>query len=140
MGAGLKLDRPLGWRRWDVTWRLLAFTMPLSILAGALLGSHLLGLGPAAALLLGAVLAPTDPVLVSEVQVGPPRIGGEDDVRFGLTSGRARPPDPLSRGAVAWEEPGRARHTGHALLARRRLPRAGWRRGDQAGSRPLSRW
>jgi sodium/hydrogen antiporter len=86
MGAGLKLDRPLGWRRWGVTWRLLAFTMPLSILAVALLGSHLLGLAPAAALLLGAVLAPTDPVLASEVQVGPPRSGGEDDVRFGLTS------------------------------------------------------
>jgi sodium/hydrogen antiporter len=86
MGAGLKLDRPLGWRRWGVTWRLLAITMPLSILAVALLGSHLLGLAPAAALLLGAVLAPTDPVLASEVQVGPPRSGGEDDVRFGLTS------------------------------------------------------
>ena len=27
MGAGLKLDRPFHWRRWGVTWRLLAITM-----------------------------------------------------------------------------------------------------------------
>lgn len=38
------------------------------------------------ALLLGAALAPTDPVLASDVQVGPPRSGEEDEVRFGLTS------------------------------------------------------
>ena len=45
-----------------------------------------LGLAPAAALLLGAVLAPTDPVLASDVQVGPPHDPEEDDVRFSLTS------------------------------------------------------
>ena len=39
-----------------------------------------------AALLLGACLAPTDPVLAADVQVGPPRSGEEDKVRFGLTS------------------------------------------------------
>ena len=33
MGAGLALDRPVGWRRWSSTWRLLGITMPLSILA-----------------------------------------------------------------------------------------------------------
>jgi NhaP-type Na+/H+ or K+/H+ antiporter len=72
MGAGLKLNRPPGWRRWIITWRLLAITMPLSIVGIALLGWWGLGLAPAAALLLGAVLAPTDPVLASDVQVGPP--------------------------------------------------------------------
>src|SRR5690606_19985898 len=36
--------------------------------------------------LLGAALAPTDPVLASDVQVGPPRSGHEDEVRFSLTS------------------------------------------------------
>lgn len=85
-GAGLKLDRPVGWRRWMLTWRLLGITMPLSIIAFALLGWGLLGLNPAAALLLGAALAPTDPVLASDVQVGPPRSGEEDEVRFSLTS------------------------------------------------------
>jgi NhaP-type Na+/H+ or K+/H+ antiporter len=86
MGAGLKLNRPLGWRSWIVTWRLLAITMPLSIAGIALLGWAGLGLAPAAALLLGAVLAPTDPVLASDVQVGPPHEPEEDDVRFSLTS------------------------------------------------------
>ncbi|RYG56486.1 MAG: sodium:proton antiporter, partial [Alphaproteobacteria bacterium] len=38
------------------------------------------------ALLLGAALAPTDPVLAADVQVGPPKSGQEDEVRFGLTS------------------------------------------------------
>lgn len=86
VGAGLRLDTAFGWRRWSVTWRLLAITMPLCILAGAWLGQHLLGLGLASALLLGAVLAPTDPVLASDVQVGGPDEGREDAVRFGLTS------------------------------------------------------
>ncbi len=88
MGAGLKLDRPLGWCTWQPTLRLLALTMPLTILATALLGWWAVGLAPATALLLGAVLAPTDPVLAADVQVGPP--GGhpdeEDDLRFSLTS------------------------------------------------------
>jgi NhaP-type Na+/H+ or K+/H+ antiporter len=86
MSAGLKLNRPLGRRAWATTWRLLGFAMPLSIAAIALLGSGLLGLTAASALLLGAVLAPTDPVLASSVQVGPPQDSEEDEVRFALTS------------------------------------------------------
>lgn len=85
MGAGLKIDRVFDWRRWGVTWRLLGIAMPLSIAAIAGLG-WLAGLAPVTALLLGASLAPTDPVLASDVQVGPPRTGDEDEVRFGLTS------------------------------------------------------
>nr|CAA9353237.1 MAG: Na+/H+ antiporter [uncultured Nocardioidaceae bacterium] len=89
MGAGLALDRPVGWRRWGSTWRLLGITMPLSILVCALLGWWLLGLGVAGALLLGAVLAPTDPVLAGEVKVGEPAVDPEDhedEARFSLTS------------------------------------------------------
>lgn len=89
MGAGLKLDRPIGWRRWATTWRLLGIAMPLTIVVLAFFGSWILGLGAASALLFGAALAPTDPVLASEVQVGPPRSGKEDEedeVRFALTS------------------------------------------------------
>ena len=86
MGAGLKLNRPVGWRSWITTWRLLAITMPLSITGIALLGWAGLGLTLPAALLLGAVLAPTDPVLASDVQVGPPHEIEEDEVRFSLTS------------------------------------------------------
>ncbi|MBX9880380.1 MAG: cation:proton antiporter [Sphingomonas sp.] len=86
MGAGLKIDRPFNWRHWGVTWRLLAITMPLSIAGIALVGWAGLGLSLVAALLLGAALAPTDPVLAADVQVGPPKTGEEDEVRFGLTS------------------------------------------------------
>jgi NhaP-type Na+/H+ or K+/H+ antiporter len=60
--------------------------MPLSIAAIAGLGAGVLGLGAASALLLGAALAPTDPVLASSVQIGPPQDPHEDEVRFALTS------------------------------------------------------
>ncbi|MDK8187891.1 MULTISPECIES: cation:proton antiporter [Sphingomonas] len=86
MGAGLKIDRVFGWRRWSITWRLLAITMPLGIVAIAALGVKVLGLPLAVALLIAASLAPTDPVLAADVQVGPPKTGDEDEVRFGLTS------------------------------------------------------
>lgn len=86
MGAGLKLDRIFDWRRWAVTWRLLGITMPLGIAAIALLLGWGLGLSWVIALLLAASLAPTDPVLAADVQVGPPKTGEEDEVRFGLTS------------------------------------------------------
>lgn len=86
MGAGLKIDRALGWKRWMITWRLLGIAMPLSIAGIALLGWWLLSLPPASALLLGAALAPTDPVLAADVQVGPPQTGEEDDIGFSLTS------------------------------------------------------
>ena len=86
MGVGLSLDRPLSWQAWRTTWRLLFIAMPLFIAVVALLGWGLMGLLPASALLLAAVLAPTDPVLASDVQVGGPNTGEEDEVRFGLTS------------------------------------------------------
>jgi sodium/hydrogen antiporter len=88
MGAGLALNRPFGWSTWSSTWRLLAITMPLSMLAAGFLGWAALGLGVAGALLVAAALAPTDPVLASEVQVGEPDEDPEadDEARFALTS------------------------------------------------------
>ena len=96
MGVGLALDRPLqvrrlaSWRRWGATWRLLGISMPLTIGAVALL-AWATGASPAVALLLGAALAPTDPVLASDVQVAGPQVGDrevdeDDEVRFTLTS------------------------------------------------------
>ncbi len=86
MGAGLKLSRPLGWRSWSSTWRMLGVTMPLTIAAIALLGMGILALPLPAAVLLGAVLAPTDPVLASDVQIAGPDPDEDDAVRFALTS------------------------------------------------------
>lgn len=90
-GLGLSIDRRISWRGWMTTWRLLAFTMPISIALAALLGWWVMGLAPAAALLFGSALAPTDPVLAVDVQTGPPTTGDpdadeSDEVRFGLTS------------------------------------------------------
>jgi len=86
MGAGLKIDRVFSVKGWGTTWRLLLITMPLSILAIVGVGIWVLGLGGIAALLLAASLAPTDPVLAADVQVAGPKEGGEDTVRFALTS------------------------------------------------------
>lgn len=92
MGAGLAINRPFGLRGWSNTWRMLAIAMPLTILAVGLLGWGLLGWGAASAVLLAAVLAPTDPVLASEVQVAEPAENPddpdevEDETRFALTS------------------------------------------------------
>ncbi|TCD02027.1 sodium:proton antiporter [Erythrobacteraceae bacterium CFH 75059] len=86
MGAGLALDRPVSWSNWRQVWPLLVIAMPLCIAAVAALGWGLLGLPVATALLLGAALAPTDPVLASSVSVGPPGDKRRHDVRFSLTT------------------------------------------------------
>ncbi len=84
--TGLKLDRVPSLKNWSAGLYLLGITMPLTIAAVAFLGWWWVGLAPASALLLGAVLAPTDPVLAANVQVGPPNEDlPEDEVRFGLT-------------------------------------------------------
>jgi NhaP-type Na+/H+ or K+/H+ antiporter len=84
--AGLKLDRPLTFAEWSSVTRLLLLAMPLTIGAVALLGDALLGLSGAAALLLGAALAPTDPVLAGDIGVGPPGDEEEHEPNFALTA------------------------------------------------------
>jgi NhaP-type Na+/H+ or K+/H+ antiporter len=89
MGAGLALNRLPGRHRWSSTVRLLAITMPLTMLAVGILGWWVLGLGVASAVLIAAALAPTDPVLATEVQVSEPVTdaeGDDDEARFALTS------------------------------------------------------
>ena len=83
--AGIAIDRPVNWKNWRQIWPLLFIAMPLTITAVAFLGWWALGLAPASAILLGAALAPTDPVLARSVQVGPPGENQRHDVRFSLT-------------------------------------------------------
>jgi NhaP-type Na+/H+ or K+/H+ antiporter len=85
-GSGIRIDNLSNYARWKPTVRLLVVLMPLTIAAVAFLGWWLAGMTLAGALLLGAVLAPTDPVLAGDVQVGPPTEGGEHPVRFALTT------------------------------------------------------
>lgn len=82
--CGLKMNRPLKLWAWQITARLIGFLMPISIIAIAAAGHWLLGMGWGASVLLGAILAPTDPVLASEVQLAD--IDDQDELRFGLTS------------------------------------------------------
>lgn len=84
--TGLRIDDITGYRLWLPTIRLLAVAMPLTITAVALLGWGIAGMTVAGAVLLGAALAPTDPVLAGDVQVGPPLEGQEHPVRFALTT------------------------------------------------------
>lgn len=82
--CGLKMNRPLKVWAWSTTIRLIGLLMPISIFAIAAISHWLLRLEWGVGILLGAILAPTDPVLASEVQLYDP--SDRDELRFGLTS------------------------------------------------------
>src|SRR3954453_8423737 len=84
--AGLKLDRRLRWREWSSVSRLLLLAMPLTMAGIALYASTVMGLSLGAALLLGAILSPTDPVLAGDIGVGPPGDEDEHEPNFALTA------------------------------------------------------
>jgi len=81
--AGMKLE--FRWKdgRWRIPVQLATVSMVLTVAAVTALGVYVLNLPLGAAVLLGAILAPTDPVLASDVQVANP--GDRDRLRFGLT-------------------------------------------------------
>ena len=81
--AGLKLRIPLSDRRWRRPLRLAFGSMTLTVVAIAVAGVYGMGLSWGAGVLLGAILAPTDPVLASDVQVEHPF--DYDPLRFSLT-------------------------------------------------------
>ncbi len=84
--AGLKINRPFSRESWRISWRLLAFTMPLTMVASAFLGWWVLGFYPVTAALFGAVIAPTDPVLASDVQTSAPGSSDDSSTRLALTT------------------------------------------------------
>src|SRR5512143_122944 len=81
--VGLKLGLPLSNRHWLLPLRLAFVSMTLTVSLIAVAGVLGLGLPLGAAILLGAILAPTDPVLASDVQVE--SSGDRDRLRFSLT-------------------------------------------------------
>lgn len=81
--AGLKLRLPASDRRWRVAILLATVAMVLTIGGIAAVAVALMGLAPGVAVLLGALLAPTDPVLASDVQVEHEH--DAEPVRLGLT-------------------------------------------------------
>lgn len=88
MGAGLKIGSNYSLKAWKRPLLLIAITMPLTMLSAYLLGVYFLSLSIPASLLLAAVLAPTDPVLASDVQLDDPDREDKlkDKIRFSLTA------------------------------------------------------
>jgi len=82
--VGLKLGVPLRDNRWYLPLRLAFPSMVLTVMFVTAIGVFLFGLPAAAAILLAAILAPTDPVLASDVQVEDS--SDRDRLRFGLTA------------------------------------------------------
>ena len=80
--AGVKMPVPITFARWRTP--LLLATVSMSITVGliAAFAYYFLGLPLGAGVLLGAILAPTDPVLATEVQIRHP--GDRDQLRFNL--------------------------------------------------------
>jgi NhaP-type Na+/H+ or K+/H+ antiporter len=81
--AGLKLRLPLSEKGWRLPLRLALVSMTITVGLVALIGVMGFDLPLGAAVLLGAILAPTDPVLASDVQTEDP--WDVDCLRFSLT-------------------------------------------------------
>ena len=109
--VGLRLRLPSTLTAWRVPVRLAGAGLVICALLTAVAGWALLGLPLPAGLLLGAILASTDPVLASEVRVRQP--GDRDAVRSSLTAeggindGTAFPVVFLALGALGLHELGR---------------------------------
>jgi sodium/hydrogen antiporter len=82
--VGLRLRVAPGWQSWRVAALLASVGMLATIVLAAAAAAWLLGLSLGAALLLASILAPTDPVLASEVQIQSE--GDRDAVRSSLTA------------------------------------------------------
>ncbi len=81
--VGLKLRLPMKDRLWRIPCRLAFVSMALMVFLVAVAGVLALGLSWGAAILLGAILAPTDPVLASGVELKHPH--DQNRFRFSLT-------------------------------------------------------
>lgn len=81
--AGVKMPAPVSFARWRTPILLATVSMTISVGLVAAFAYYLLDLPLGAGILLGAILAPTDPVLATDVQIRHP--GDRDQLRFNLT-------------------------------------------------------
>ena len=82
--AGVKMPVPFSLARWLPSLRLAWLSMAISVALVAAFACLVLGLPLGAGILLGAILAPTDPVLATDVQLR--HAGDSEQLRFILTS------------------------------------------------------
>lgn len=81
--AGVKMPVPFTPVQWRVPVQLAFLSVTITVLLITLFAYFVLGLPLGAAVLLGAIAAPTDPVLATDVQIRHP--GDRDQLRFTLT-------------------------------------------------------
>lgn len=81
--AGVKMPAPISFKRWRTPVLLATVSMTASVAMVAAFCYYVFGMPLGACVLLGAILAPTDPVLATDVQIRHP--GDEDQLRFNLT-------------------------------------------------------
>ncbi len=81
--AGVKMPVPFSFGRWRTSVLLATVSMTLTVAMVAAFAHYLLDLPLGAGVLLGAIVAPTDPVLATDVQIRDP--GDRDQLRFTLT-------------------------------------------------------
>jgi NhaP-type Na+/H+ or K+/H+ antiporter len=81
--AGVKMPGSFSFTRWRAPILLATVSMALTVALVAAFAVMVLGLPLGAGVLLGAILAPTDPVLATDVQIRHP--GDRDQLRFTLT-------------------------------------------------------
>ena len=81
--AGIKMPVPFSFARWRAPILLATVSMAITVGMVAAFAYYVLGLPLGAGVLLGAILAPTDPVLATDVQIRHP--GDHDQLRFTLT-------------------------------------------------------
>jgi NhaP-type Na+/H+ or K+/H+ antiporter len=150
--AGVKMPVPFGFARWRTPILLASVSMAVSVGMVAAFAHYLLGLPLGAGVLLGAILAPTDPVLATDVQIRHP--GDRDQLRFtltceaGMNDGSAFPFVLLGLGLLGLHELGEfglrwalvdvlwATVAGIAIgvICGAALARVGWKlRGDSSG-------
>lgn len=93
--TGVKMPVPFSWPRWRAPVLLATVSMALTVGLITAFAHWVLGLPLGASVLLGGILAPTDPVLATDVQIRHP--GDSDQLRFrlsceaGLNDGSAFP-------------------------------------------------
>ncbi|WP_342114473.1 cation:proton antiporter [Pseudoduganella sp. OTU4001] len=80
--VGLKLEVPILDRRWIAPYRLAFISMTITVALIAAIGVYGLAMPLGVAVLLGGILAPTDPVLATAIQAEPGAI--HDTARFSL--------------------------------------------------------
>ncbi|MGB3607635.1 MAG: cation:proton antiporter [Psychroserpens sp.] len=88
MVAGLKIGLNYSWKEWKNPLRLLGIAMPLFMIFVFLFSHYILNFSGALALLLAAVLAPTDPALASEIQLNNKQSEGSKNLgaQYNLTA------------------------------------------------------